>query len=69
MSRTNFGWDYPPGVTAQMIDDQFADVVLECVECNKDITDEQELTCVVCREPMCLHCHELAIVCEDCAED
>lgn len=44
----SFGWGYPPGVTPQMIDDEFGGDEEPCEECGCEPGSRED--CVTCAE-------------------
>ena len=57
----NFGWELPPGVTPEMLEEQFTDRVF-CLDCAVDVTNDSTSTaCGECKEALCKDCSDETI--------
>ncbi len=61
MSKLDFGWELPPGVTHQMIEDAVGgdDEDPYCIDCNTDTTDmKDDFKCKECGITLCSVCYK-----------
>lgn len=64
----DFGWELPPGVTHEMIEERFGNEKFLCATCARDVTnDSAELVCEECGDPLCSNCFDGCMRrCENC---
>ena len=54
--RAEFGWNLPPGVTPEMIDEMMTERVY--CNCEVEVTNKDEINCKECGEWICTSCEQ-----------